>query len=741
MLRDTRLLLTGWMLTLIAQFANAEVDAVGLRVIDTTVASNEERQALLNQVREQQWQRLQAANRQSSAEWKSIQSLDGWKRLRREKLDALKVSLGRWPDAPRQIRVVVSSTVEGDGFKVDNILFESRPGWWVSANLYRPDKPCPPAPGFVICHAHHTPKEHGELQDMGMTWARAGCLVLVPDQVGHGERRQHPFATAADYSKPYRVGHADYYFRYDNAIQLQLVGESLAGWMAWDLMRCADVLAQHKLGGPQHLFLLGSVAGGGDPAAVAGALDDRFEVVVPFNFGGPQPETRYPLPADAENSFNYAGGGSWESTRNLRNSARDGFLPWVIVGGIAPRRLIYAHEFRWDEARDPVWKRLQTLYRWYDQPAALAFTHGSGMVTGQSADDTHCTHIGRVQRALIHTALRDWSYVEVKPEDEYRQRLPAEQLRCWTDDLRRELQPQTLAQQVRGIAGRQFAEVNALQAKLAPAEFRQELRRRWTQRLGATVAPQLKATERRSVQVEGDITVERWMLTTSDDLRVPACVAIPRKIDGPTVIAVCSRGKHVFWKERAADIANWLKAGRVVCVLDPRGIGESRLSDSRGRRSGATSSSATELMLGGTLLGEQLSDVRGLLNWLRSRTELRSTAFELHGDSLVPPNPADALFRQPRDNDDALPAVSQPAAPLLVLLTGLFEDDVARIDTRGGFVSWEAMLSSYLVLTAHDSLVPDVCLTGEISTLIAAQLPHCKVASSNAVDSWNRAVP
>ena len=39
--------------------------------------------------------------------------------------------------------------------------------------------------------------------------------------------------------------------------------------------------------------------------------------MVPFNFGGPQPETQFPLPADAELSFNYAGGGSWESTRNL----------------------------------------------------------------------------------------------------------------------------------------------------------------------------------------------------------------------------------------------------------------------------------------------------------------------------------------------------------------------------------------------------------------------------------------
>lgn len=101
----------------------------------------------------------------------------------------------------------------------------------MTANLYRPAKPRESMPGLLICHAHHTPKEHGELQDMGMTWARAGCVVLVMDQVGHGERRQHPFATAADFSKSYRVGHADYSFRYDSASNsVSSARASSVGW-------------------------------------------------------------------------------------------------------------------------------------------------------------------------------------------------------------------------------------------------------------------------------------------------------------------------------------------------------------------------------------------------------------------------------------------------------------------------------------------------------------------------------
>ena len=202
-------------------------------------------------------------------------------------------------------------------------------------------------PGILIVHAHHTPKDHGELQDMGMTWARAGCLVLVMDQLGHGERRQHPFVDASSFARPYRVSRQDYHFRYDNGIQCHLAGESLVGWMVWDLHRGVDLLLSRQGIDPQRIVLLGAVAGGGDPSAIAAALDERIAAVVPFNFGGPQPVPHYPFPPDQEPVWDYAGGGSWESTRNLRRSAADGFHPWLIVAAAAPRRLIYAHEFAW----------------------------------------------------------------------------------------------------------------------------------------------------------------------------------------------------------------------------------------------------------------------------------------------------------------------------------------------------------------------------------------------------------
>jgi hypothetical protein len=253
---------------------------------------------------------IAAANKADREAWAKVQSREDWEKFRDTRINALRQSLGTWPEVPKSVPARVTKTIDADGYAIDNLLYESRPGVWVTGNLYRPAAKRERMPVILIVHSHHAPKEQGELQDMGVTWAKLGCLVLVIDQLGHGERRQHPFATAKDYPKEFRVGRQDYFFRYNLNVQLSLVGDSLMGWMAWDLMRGLDVALARPGADKERVILLGSVAGGGDPAAVTAALDPRINCVVPFNFGGPQPETRYPLPEDAETSFNYAGSGS-----------------------------------------------------------------------------------------------------------------------------------------------------------------------------------------------------------------------------------------------------------------------------------------------------------------------------------------------------------------------------------------------------------------------------------------------
>ena len=198
----------------------------------------------------------------------------GWLRL--------KASLGPFPERTPLRAAVTRRFDYSDGFILEDLIFESRPGLVVTANLYLPARIDGRIPAIVIVHSHHAPKTQWELQDMGMTWARNGTAVLVMDQLGAGERVQSQ-----------AWPRESYYSRYALGMQLYLAGESLMKWMVWDLMRGIDLLLERPYVDPNRIVMLGAVAGGGDPAAVTAALDNRIAAVLPFNFGEAGPEEHY----------------------------------------------------------------------------------------------------------------------------------------------------------------------------------------------------------------------------------------------------------------------------------------------------------------------------------------------------------------------------------------------------------------------------------------------------------------
>jgi cephalosporin-C deacetylase-like acetyl esterase len=717
--------------------------ADALRALDGNVLpregerEKEQRQMVPRDVRT----RMQAANQEDSKAWQQVKGRADWEKFRDVRLEALRASLGQFPKGPADLHVRITRTLEDDGYKIENLVFESRPGLWVTANLYVPAKPSRSMPGILICHSHHNPKSQSELQDMGMTWARLGCLVLVMDQLGHGERRLHPFVDAASFAGSFRVGRQDYYFRYNAGMQLHVIGDSLIGWMVWDLMRGVDLLLVRPGIDKKRIILLGAVAGGGDPAAVAAALDRRIAAVVPFNFGGPQPESSFPLPVDAETKFSYAGSGSWESTRNLRLSARDDFFPWVIVGAAAPRPVIYAHEFAWDRERDPVWARLQQIYGFYDAREHLAAVHGRGSVTGKPPDATHCNNIGPEHLRQIHPALNRWFDIPV-PDQQPQKRHTIEELTCLTPTASTELKPRPFHELVTALGDERSAAARRRYSELTPDARRQRLQHDWARLLG-DVDPKTDLKIVKQVrQLLGTVTIERLALEVEPGIVVPALLLVPeRKATArlPVVVALAQQGKQVFLKDRSAILAEVLGAGTAICLPDVRGTGETRPNDtSRGRGSTSTSLSATELMLGRTALGERLRDLRSVLRHLRGRVELDPRRIALWGDSFAPTNQRDRNLALPMDVD-RIPDQAEPMGGLLALFGALFEDDIRAVYARGSIVSYRSILLSPFCYVPHDCIIPGALTAGDLSDVAAILAPR-PVKLEGLVDGLNREV-
>lgn len=745
--------------TVLAQGSAQDPLVAELRALDGDVfrTGSEERAGLLRQVRQDVYGARDEANRRSTADWQKIRGRADWEKLRDDRVRALRQSLGSFPAIPKPLRVQLTRKLQGDGYVIENLLYESRPGLWVTANLYLPEKPAREAPGILICHSHHNPKTQGELQDMGMTWARLGCLVLVPDLPGHGERRVHPFTDAGKYRGAFKPGRQDYYFRYNLGMQLHLIGDSLMGWMVWDLMRGVDLLLGRPGVAKDKIIVLGAVAGGGDPAAVTAALDERIAAVAPFNFGGPQPETRYPLSEDAETSFNYAGSGSWESTRDLRRSARDGFLPWVIVGAVAPRRLVYAHEFAWDRVRDPVWKRLQTVYAFYDTPDRLAFAHGRGKLTGQPPESTHCNNIGPEHRAHLHAALAKWFGIPT-PAKEFQSRRPADELQCLPPDGMKLPDGQVfrpINEAAYELGKRRAERARANLSGLGERDRSERVRQDWKRLLaweGHYRTPLFVAEkEHRKAKA---YAVRKYVL--SDPLAqndraagvipapsVPVLLLVPPRqgaARAPVVVALAQSGKHGYLRHRAETIAGLLRGGVAVCLPDLRRTGESRIAgDGRGRSSASTAYSATELMLGRTALGGRLGELARVLDFLAKHEEIDAGRVALWGDSFAPVNPPDRVVAVPLDAD-RLPDQAEPLGGLLALFGALYHDEVKAVYARGGLGGYLSVLDGPFCYVPHDAIVPGALTAGDLADVAAVLAPR-PLRLEGLVDGRNRVPP
>lgn len=739
-----------WLLVLVTVVvgnvqATDETDAIrqSIAKLDPHVLPTADRDSQRSMISRYLRDRINKANQESSHEWSRIQSRDDWERFRRAKLELLAKSLSRQPFEPANPQITVTGSMRGEGFTIRNLVIQPTGRTVITANLYLPDPPRDSMPGILLSHSHHNPKHEGELQDMGMTWARAGCYVLVPDHLGHGERRQHPFQSAADFAGEFAVGRQDYYFRYDMSLQLYLVGESLMGWLAHDLMSCVDVLLSLPGIDSKRIILLGSVAGGGDPAAVTAALDERIACVVPFNFGGPQPESRYPLPADAETSFNYAGSGSWESTRNLSHSAFDGFLPWVIVGSIAPRRVIHAHEFAWDREHDPVWRRYEKIWRFYgdDVEQRLAFAHGQGTLTSKDPPGSHCNNIGVVHRQLIHEAFRKWFAIDVKPEDEYRNRRTREELVCLTDNARQEIQPKALHATLAAIADQELAAARDQRVPMSAVERRKLTRESWKQHLGDVEPPKKIQVREGSPHHEelDQLTITREIIESEPGILVPLMTLAARNHHQPNktqrvVVRVSSEGIEKGLARYRDEITAELAGDGVVVLAEVRGTGLSGADSDRGPQGTSTAHSATHLMLGQTMLGAQLRDLRAV--WRYSHTRFRDWKFVAHASGMGEPLAPDAPFSYPR-RISSRPTECDLTGSLLVGLLALFEDDVDEVHCSQAAVSYRSALDSPFLQIPHDCIVPGVLQEVDLPDLLAA-LPPCRVTIETLVDGRGR---
>lgn len=215
----------------------------------------------------------------------------------------LGLTKGSWektPLNPRVTKTFQKGTPGKDAYRVEMVLFESQPNFFVSGAMYLPDEtrfkgPYPTL--LVVCGHSSDGKEYTPYQQVTALAATHGLAALIIDPIDQGERVQHFNAEG----KPTHIGVAAHNLLGPGSI---LLGRNTATFEVWDMIRALDYLESREDVDATKMGVMGN-SGGGTQTSYIMTLDERVKVAIPCCYicGLYDQLTTSPGPQDAEQNI------------------------------------------------------------------------------------------------------------------------------------------------------------------------------------------------------------------------------------------------------------------------------------------------------------------------------------------------------------------------------------------------------------------------------------------------------
>lgn len=531
------------------------------------------------------------------AEFEKIESAEqreAWQQSRREFFIR---QLGGFPErTPLNAQVV--GELDGGDYRVEKILFESRPHHHVTAVLYLPKTQGPYPAVLIACGHSKTGKAAEYNQRIGILLAKNGLAALCYDPIGQGERSQ---ILTAEGKPQYAASTVEHQLTGVGAI---LTGTNTAQYRIWDGMRSIDYLCSREDIAADRIGCTGC-SGGGTLTSYLMALDDRIACAAPAcyltTFGhlidslGPQ---------DAE--------------QNIFGQIAFGMdhADYVLMRAPKPT-LICATTGDYFDVRG-TWETYRQAKRFYGQfgfPERVDLVESAGRHGVTTTSREALTRWMRrwlldTDDAIVDPGFEVWSVADLRctPDGEVLN-LPNERT---VFDLNVDRANQFKS------ARKEFAQKSADEAQA-------------TVRQVAGIRP-LAEIPRPHVRYVGEVNrqgyrIKQLVFETVDGVELPALRFVPDSATGATYLYVNGAGKKTV-SEEGGVLESIVRQGSSILAVDLSGCGELRAGKA-GDQFGEWKDFYLAYLLGKSLVGRRAEEILQCGRWLAeappSETEATSS--------------------------------------------------------------------------------------------------------------------
>jgi cephalosporin-C deacetylase-like acetyl esterase len=509
----------------------------------------------------------------------------------REFRKQLLANIGGLPErTPLNARTV--GVIERENFRIEKVIFESQPKFYVTANLYIPKSGKGPYPAILFPLGHEAgAKSHEAWQYVLGSFATKGFVALAWDPAGQGERVQF-------FDPDIRASRLTASTREHSMLGVQtlVLGESFARYTIWDGIRALDYLVSRPEVDPERVGVTGN-SGGGTHTAYLAAIDDRLKVAAPSCYITSWSRLLAQLgPQDAEQNL--------PPFLNLGYDFPD-FLyafapkPFLVLSAIRDFFPIGGARSTFDEAQ-----------RVYGEIGA------KDKVKMVEADDGHGYTLPR--RLAAYAWMSKW--LKGQDDDGVEPKFPLA--------TEAELQCTTTGQVTTSLGGETVFTLNQQRAKQVRAKAPNgvvEAARKLSGYQSIAGAP---ATTPYGSFLKKGYSVEKFVYESEPGILIPAVLAIPDGAAGKrkAILYVDGAGKA------SAKLDNWMAQGTIVLAIDPRGIGE-LAPDARGSEQwfGDASSINTALLIGRSMVGMRALDIVRAVEILARRADVDAASIHAIG--------------------------------------------------------------------------------------------------------------